>query len=94
MLVFRECNDYPFPIVSAGVIRINMHKTLLLFGFPSFFLVSSCKKDSLHSETTRIIGSWELRDFQGGTGPVNSSDVTPGNGNIYKFSGSTYQFYS
>jgi hypothetical protein len=72
-----------------------MKKTLLLISFLScLILFTSCKKDSFESVKSKIIGSWELRDFQGGWGPVNASDLTPGNGNILKFSDSKYQFYS
>ncbi|MGI4021265.1 MAG: hypothetical protein ACRYFA_07145 [Janthinobacterium lividum] len=54
----------------------------------SMFL-TNCKKDSNYS--TSIIGTWELKQGQGGTTP--GTTFPKGNGNILKFTKSTYEIY-
>lgn len=71
---------------------LYMRNLLLLVGFCCCVFLIGCKKDSLATLKSKLEGSWELRDIQGGF--VNGQpDVSPGNGNIWKFSDSLYQHY-
>jgi hypothetical protein len=58
------------------------------------FLVS-CKKDVSTvnvANATSIVGTWELRQAQNGMIPTTA--YAPGNGNLFKFSDSTYEKYT
>jgi hypothetical protein len=72
-----------------------MKHILFLVGYLGCIIfLSGCTKDGVHFKP-RLTGSWELRDIKGGFfGPGGPPDVTPGNGNMLKFSDSEYQFYS
>jgi hypothetical protein len=55
----------------------------------------SCKKDETAKDITNytsIVGAWELRQVQNGMIPT--IDYSSGNGNILKFSDSTYEKYT
>ncbi|RYE26374.1 MAG: hypothetical protein EOP42_20810 [Sphingobacteriaceae bacterium] len=54
----------------------------------TFFI--SCKKDNYSSKS--IIGTWELRQSQGGTIP--GTTYNKGNGNMIKFTDSDYEIYA
>ena len=56
-------------------------------------LFIGCKKESVDQA---IVGTWELRHFVGGyqLAGNNNPDYSPGNGNILKFSDSSYYYYS
>jgi hypothetical protein len=54
----------------------------------------SCKKNHKELISGRLQGVWELRHVEGGfRAPGTSPDYAPGNGNMWKFSDSTYQYY-
>lgn len=64
------------------------------------FFVLSCKKDTasksndkVNASPTAISHSWELRYQEGGYGPTHSPYYSPGNGNMWKFTDTTYQVY-
>jgi hypothetical protein len=67
---------------------------LPVFIFLTFFLFTGCKKNNytgcidLH-ESGGLNGTWELRSQIGGMMPDN--DFPPGNGNIIKFTDSTFE---
>jgi hypothetical protein len=66
----------------------------ILLGF-ILVLFCGCKKDGTAkdiSNSTSIVGAWEIRQAQNGMIP--SIDYSPGNGNILKFSNSTYEKYT
>lgn len=65
----------------------------ILFSLILVFL-SGCQKDSNHTAfgDTSIIGSWELRQAQGGMIP--GIEYSPGNGNVLKYFNSTYEKYT
>lgn len=56
----------------------------------SGFLFLSCKKD--RDQFPAISGSWELRTVYNGQG--GAINYPPGNGNLLKFTSTTYQEYS
>ena len=65
---------------------------LVLFGLILFFL-TGCTKDSTNTiNNTSIIGTWELKQEQGGMMPA--IDYPQGSGNLLKISGSEYQKYN
>lgn len=54
----------------------------------------SCKKSGGNA-TPSLPGAWELRYQQGGyTLNTQTGNFPPGNGNIYKFTETTYSYYS
>jgi hypothetical protein len=67
--------------------KISLGFILLLF--------CSCKKDGTAkgiTNSTSIVGAWEIRQVQNGMIPT--IDYSSGNGNILKFSDSTYEKYT
>src|SRR6185295_7489607 len=69
------------------------HVIKIFLGF-MILLPCGCKKDKAKDPSinlTSIIGSWELRKVQNGMGPI--VDYPSGNGNILKFSNSSYEKY-
>lgn len=72
-----------------------MKNVQLFFFLALFTLILSCKKNDHETYSNSIKGSWELRHVAGGfRAPGQSPDYAPGNGDIWKFSDSTYQHYS
>jgi hypothetical protein len=64
----------------------------ILVGLILVFL-SGCKKDTTGiNNYTAIVGTWELKQEQGGMMP--SIEYSQGNGNILKFSTYTYEKYT
>lgn len=60
----------------------------------------SCKKDiiselndKVNTSSITLTHSWELRYQEGGQKPRSSPYYLPGNGNIWKFTDTTYQIY-
>jgi hypothetical protein len=56
----------------------------------AFFVFSGCSKSSMELKQS-IIGTWEMREMQAGM--VANKQYAPGNGNMLKFSESTYEKY-
>jgi hypothetical protein len=76
------------------------HVALFSYLTLSIFLLCSCKKNNADTEKDEaenpgsVSGSWELRVLYGGyRAPGASPYFAPGNGNIWKFTDSTYQYY-
>jgi hypothetical protein len=53
-------------------------------------LTAGCKKESAEETSTGIKGTWELRRVNG---EMLEMDLAPGNGNLLKFTDSTYQVH-
>jgi hypothetical protein len=72
------------------------HLVILAICFGIFMIYfESCKKDSSGknpSISTSIIGTWELRKTSGGMMPGEKT-YPQGNGNILKFTGTSYEAY-
>lgn len=69
--------------------------TVVIFLGLILVFFDSCKKDEAAKDITdytSIIGAWELRQAQNGMIPT--IDYSSGNGNILKFSNSTYEKYT
>lgn len=65
----------------------------ILLLWSGLLLLGGCKKEDLPFLKPNLKGSWELRHVEGvfwGQAP----SVAPGNGNILKFSGSSYEIYT
>ena len=73
---------------------MKRYTVTIFLGFVLVFF-GSCKKDGTAKDiinSTFIVGSWELRQAQNGMIPT--IDYSSGNGNILKFSNSTYEKYT
>ena len=64
----------------------------ILFGLILIFFDGCTKESSGISNYTSIVGTWELQQQQGGMIPA--IEYSQGNGNISKFSTSTYEKYT
>lgn len=68
-----------------------MKKNFSLVVLFSLVFIFGCNKSNT---SLSIQGTWELRHSEGGYGPPNRNpDFAPGNGNIWKFTSNTYQYY-
>ena len=71
----------------------NFIVTICLGALLGFFV--SCKKDKFVENfvsSIPVTGTWELKQVQNGMIPT--IEYSPGNGNILRFSGSTYERYT
>ncbi len=69
-------------------------KAAIFLGF-LLFSFGGCNKDDItndFADSTSVVGTWELRQAQNGMTPT--IDYSPGNGNILKFSNSSYKKYT
>ena len=58
----------------------------------SLFFFFGCNKTN---SSLSLQGTWELRHLDGGyRAPGSPTDFAPGNGNIWKFTSGTYQYFS
>ncbi len=86
-----------FLIPTLSIVRFTIYfmkhiRLLSLTALP--LLILSCTKTNIETVSNSIKGTWELRHVEGGyRAPGTNPDYPPGNGTIWKFTDSTYQYY-
>jgi hypothetical protein len=90
------CATFLMPAMSMVGLTIYFMKHIRpLIVFALVIFTAGCKKNNTETVSNSIKGTWELRYVVGGyRAPGANPDYASGNGNIWEFSDSTYQYYA